>query len=85
MCYAENEYETLGCIELINRKDGFCFTREDEDICENMAMLAAAAIDECELKVGVSEQKPVIASLRGAIKEFRNGALWICHSLILPV
>lgn len=69
----ENEYEILGCIELINRKDGSCFTREDADICEIMAMLAAAAIDECGLNVGVSEQKPVIASLRGVIKEFRNG------------
>ncbi|MGN1481691.1 ATP-binding cassette domain-containing protein [Porcipelethomonas sp.] len=69
----ENQYETLGCIEFINRKDGSCFTREEADICEIMAMLAATAIDECGLNVGVSEQKPVIASLRRVVKDFRNG------------
>ncbi|MGN0582619.1 MAG: ATP-binding cassette domain-containing protein [Oscillospiraceae bacterium] len=69
----ENKYETLGCIELINRKDGSCFTGEDADICEIMAMLAATAIDECGLNAGVCEQKPVIASLRRVVKEFRNG------------
>lgn len=36
-------------------------------------MLAATAIDESGLDIGVSEQKPVIITLRGVTKEFKNG------------
>lgn len=68
-----NAYETLGCIQLINRQDGATFTDEDYDVCEIMSMLAATAIDEKGLDVGVVEPKPVIVSLRGLVKEFRNG------------
>lgn len=69
----ENSYETLGCIQFINRRDGSSFTQEDADVCEIMAMLAATAIDENGLDIGVIEQKPVILSLRGVIKDFKNG------------
>lgn len=69
----ENSYETLGCVQFINRRDGASFTQEDADVCEIMAMLAATAIDESGLDIGVSETKPVILSLRGVIKEFKNG------------
>lgn len=69
----ENSYETLGCIQFINRQDGLPFTQEDADVCEIMAMMAATAIDESGLDVGVSEHKPVIITLRGVTKEFKNG------------
>ena len=69
----ENSYETLGCVQFINRKDGSRFTEDDADVCEIMAMLAATAIDESGLDVGVIEQKNVILSLRGVVKDFKNG------------
>ncbi len=69
----ENSYETLGCIQFIDRRDGAPFTQEDADVCEIMAMLAATAIDEKGFDVGTVEQKPVILSLRGVTKEFKNG------------
>ncbi|MGN1104992.1 MAG: ATP-binding cassette domain-containing protein [Candidatus Coproplasma sp.] len=69
----ENSYETLGCIQFINRKDGTQFTEDDANVCEIMAMLAATAIDESGLDVGVIEQKDVILSLRGVVKDFKNG------------
>ena len=69
----ENSYETLGCIEFINRADKQAFTEEDADVCEIMAMLAATAIDECGLDIGVSENKETILSLRNVTKEFKNG------------
>ena len=69
----ENRYETLGCIQFINRADGGTFSREDADVCEIMGMLAATAIDESGLDVGVSQNRPVILSLRKVIKEFKNG------------
>lgn len=69
----ENSYETLGCIQFINRRDGQAFTDEDADVCQIMAMMAATAIDESGLDLGVSDKKPVIISLRGVTKEFKNG------------
>lgn len=68
-----NSYETLGCIEFINRADKQHFTQEDADVCEIMAMLAATAIDESGLDIGVGEQKKTILSLRNVTKEFKNG------------
>lgn len=68
-----NSYETLGCIEFINRADKQEFTAEDADVCEIMAMLMATAIDESGLDVGVSEQKEIILSLRNVTKDFQNG------------
>ncbi len=69
----ENSYETLGCVQFINRKDGERFTEDDANVCEIMAMLAATAIDESGLDVGVIERKNVILSLRGVVKDFKNG------------
>lgn len=69
----QNSFETLGCIQFINRRDGLSFTQEDADVCEIMAMLAATAIDESGLDIGICDQKPVIITLRGVTKEFKNG------------
>ena len=69
----ENSYETLGCIEFFNRVDGQPFSDEDNDVCQIMAMMAAAAIDESGLDVDIPKAKPVIISLRDVTKEFKNG------------
>lgn len=68
-----NSFETIGCIQFTGKLDGSGYTDNDADICEIMAMLAATAIDESGLDVGISEPKPVILSLRGVTKEFENG------------
>ncbi|MGN1095277.1 MAG: ATP-binding cassette domain-containing protein [Eubacteriales bacterium] len=68
-----NKYETLGCILFVNKSDGTLFSKEDADICEIMSMLAAMAIDENELNLGVCKQKPVLIKLRGLKKHFKNG------------
>lgn len=70
-----NKNETLGCILFVNRSDGGLFSAEDQDVCEIMAMIAAIAIDENGLDMGVCAQKPVIVSLRDVKKEFQNGEL----------
>ena len=70
-----NKNETLGCILFVNRSDGGMFSAEDQDVCEIMAMIAAIAIDENGLDMGVCAQKPVIVSLRDVKKEFQNGEL----------
>lgn len=68
-----NQYETFGCILFVNRADGELFAEEDSDVCEIMAMIAATAIDENQLDLGVSAPKPVLIQLRNIQREFKNG------------
>ena len=68
-----NKYEVIGCIQIINKKDGTLYDDADVDLCENLAMLAAIAIDDNGLNLGFTEEKKVIISLRGVTKTFGSG------------
>ena len=70
-----NNYETLGCIEFVNRADHELFTEEDADVCEIMAMMAAIAIDENEQIQDPWEPGSILMSLRGITREFQNGSI----------
>ena len=67
------QYETIGCIQIINRNDGGFYDQEDLILCEQMASLAAIAIEEKGLDFNPSAEKEVIISLRDVIKEFPSG------------
>ena len=69
----KNSFETLGCIQIINKKGGGLYDREDLSLCEQVASLAAIAIDEKGLITDKREDKKVIISLRNVIKEFPSG------------
>ena len=69
----DSGYGILGCIQFVNKSDGTLFSQEDADLSEIMAMLAAIAIDENGLDLGVCAPKPVIITLRGVTKTFKNG------------
>lgn len=68
-----NKYEVIGCIQIINRKDGSLYNDADVDLCENLAMLTAIAIDDKGLNLGFAEEKKSIISLRGVTKVFGQG------------
>ncbi len=68
-----NKYETIGCIQIINKKDGSLYDDADVDLCENLAMLTAIAIDGRGLNLGFAEEKKSIISLRGVTKVFGQG------------
>lgn len=68
-----NKYETIGCIQIINKKDGSLYDDADVDLCENLAMLTAIAIDGRGLNLGFAEEKESIISLRGVTKVFGQG------------
>lgn len=70
-----NNFETLGCIQFVNKRDGGLFTEEEADICEIMAMLAAIALDENEQLQNPWEPGEVIMELRGITREFENGSV----------
>ena len=68
-----NKYEVIGCIQMINKKDGSLYNDADVDLCENLAMLTAIAIDDKGLNLGFAEEKKSIISLRGVTKVFGQG------------
>ena len=68
-----NLHDVIGCVQVVNRKDGSLFDEEELELCEHMAALAAITIDEKGLLVDLSEKKEVLAVLKDVIKEFPSG------------
>lgn len=68
-----NKYETIGCIQIINKKAGSLYDDADVALCEDLAMLTAIAIDGRGLNLGFAEEKKSIISLRGVTKVFGQG------------
>ena len=68
-----NKYEVIGCIQIINKKDGSLYDDDDVSLCENLAMLAAIAIDGKGLNLGFAEEKKSIISLRNVTKTYGSG------------
>ena len=69
----KNLRETVGCIQIVNKKDGSAFDEEELQLCQRIAALSALTIDEKGFTVSVGEKKEVLISLRGIIKEFPSG------------
>lgn len=68
-----NKYEVIGCIQIINKKDGSLYDDDDVKICEDLAMLTAIAVDSRGLNLGFTEEKPIIISLREVTKTYGQG------------
>ena len=68
-----NKYEVIGCIQIINKKDGSLYDDADVELCENLAMLTAIAVDEKGLNLGFAEERKSILSLRDVTKSFGSG------------
>lgn len=68
-----NKYEVIGCIQIINKKDGSLYNDADVELCENLAMLTAIAVDGNGLNLGFGEEKKTLISLRNITKTFGNG------------
>ncbi|MBR6045457.1 MAG: ATP-binding cassette domain-containing protein [Ruminococcus sp.] len=68
-----NLHDNIGCVVIVNKKDGSSFDDEELRLAEHMASLAAITIDEKGFTVELDESKEVLASLRGITKEFPSG------------
>ena len=68
-----NTRETIGCVQIVNKKDGAPYDAEELELCEHMAALAAVTIDEKGLAVDFGESKNVLISLKDVIKEYPSG------------
>jgi len=68
-----NQHDVIGCVQIVNKKDGTLYDAEELKLCERMASLAAITIDEKGLLVDLSEKKEVLATLKDVTKEFPSG------------
>ena len=68
-----NLHEVVGCLEIVNKKDGTDYTPDEMKLCQRLAAMAALTIDEKGLKVNAGETKDVLISLRGVTKEYPSG------------
>ena len=68
-----NLHDVIGCVQIVNKKDGTLYDEEELQLCERMASLAAITIDEKGLLVDLGERKEVLAVLKDVIKEFPSG------------
>ena len=68
-----NLHDIIGCVQVVNKKDGSLYDAEELQLCERMAALAAITIDENGLLVDLSEKKEVFAVLKDVTKEYQTG------------
>ena len=68
-----NTRETIGCVEIINKKNGELYDEEELELCEHMAALAAITIDEKGLIVDLGEKKKALAYLKDITKSYPSG------------
>ena len=62
--------KTVGCVQLINKNDGGSYDAEALELCERMAAMIAATIDEKGLTVSAQKERKVLISLQNVTKEF---------------
>ena len=68
-----NLHDVIGCVQIVNKRDGSLYDEEELQLCERMAALAAITIDEKGLNVDLGEKKEVLAVLRDVTKAFPSG------------
>ena len=68
-----NLHDVIGCVQIVNKKDGSLYDTDELQLCERMASLAAITIDEKGLIVDLGERKEILATLRNVTKEFPSG------------
>ena len=70
----KNQYDCLGCVQLVNKIEGN-FDKEDLEVLENLAALLAIAIEEKGFSVTPNKDRKPFITLRGVIKEYGSGEL----------
>ena len=68
-----NMHDIIGCYLIVNKKNGSLYDREELELCEHIAALAAMTIDEKGFYVELEEKKEVLISLRNVTKQYQTG------------
>ena len=73
LCVPLNDLtENIGCVQIINKKDGSSYDKEELQLAERMASLAAITIAEKGLLVGDAEEREILITLDNVVKEYYN-------------
>ena len=68
-----NMHDIIGCYLIVNKKNGSLYDKEELELCEHVAALAAMTIDEKGFYVELEEKKEVLISLRNVTKQYQSG------------
>ena len=68
-----NLHDVIGCVQIVNKRDGSQYDQEELQLCERMAALAAITIEEKGLTVDLGEEKEVLVTLKNVTREFPSG------------
>lgn len=68
-----NMHDIIGCYLIVNKKNGTLYDKEELELCEHIAALAAMTIDEKGFYVELEEKKEVLISLRNVTKQYQTG------------
>lgn len=68
-----NMHDIIGCYLIVNKKNGSLYDKEELELCEHIAALAAMTIDEKGFYVELEEKKEVLISLRDVTKQYQSG------------
>lgn len=68
-----NRHEIIGCMQIINKKDGSLYTDEDVSLTKALAELTAIAISENRLNLGIYKESQPILTLQNITKDFDSG------------
>ena len=68
-----NLHDVIGCVQVVNKRDGGLYDDEELQLCERMAALAAITIDEKGLIVDLEEEKEILLTLRDVTKDYPSG------------
>ena len=69
----KNNEDTLGCIQLVNKRNEELFNRDDLSICEEFASIIAIALEDRGISLIPQATKKTIISLRDVVKEYQSG------------
>jgi len=67
----------IGCIQLINKKDGMLFDDNDLRLCQDLAALAAIALEKQGLLIKESPEKKVLNRLEEVSKNYIMGEVTV--------
>ena len=68
-----NMHDVIGCYLIVNKKNGTLYDKEELELCEHVAALAAMTIDENGFYVELEEKKEVLISLKNVTKQYQTG------------
>ena len=68
-----NMQDVIGCYLIANKKNGSLYDKEELELCEHIAALAAMTIDEKGFYVELEEKKEVLISLKNVTKQYQTG------------